>query len=277
MDEPLFHVKICGVTTPADARLAAEAGADAIGFNFVSGSPRRVDPDTAREAIAGLPAGVLPIGVFAGTAAAEILEIARHAGLRAVQLHGHLEEGPAFDPPDRCRELPGLDVIRAVRLAAPATRPPAQPPREQLPAGPGPRDAAHQPAAAAADSSRRRDPPAGDPLEGARRWLTEAVAAGRGPAMVIVDAGAAAGTPAGLLGGTGRLVDWGVLAAQAPLGPPVALAGGLTPENVARAIRAARVRAVDTASGVEESPGRKNPARMRAFVAAARAALHARH
>ncbi len=91
--------------------------------------------------------------------------------------------------------------------------------------------------------------------------------------MVLVDAGAPPATPAGLLGGTGRLVDWGALAAQAPMGLPLALAGGLNPENVAAAIRAAGVEAVDTASGVEEAPGRKNPALMKAFTDAARAAL----
>jgi phosphoribosylanthranilate isomerase len=47
----MFHIKICGVTTPADARLAAEAGADCIGLNFVAGSPRRIDPATVVDAV----------------------------------------------------------------------------------------------------------------------------------------------------------------------------------------------------------------------------------
>jgi len=236
MATPLFHVKICGITTAADARLAAEAGADAVGFNFVPGSPRQLDRDTASEAVAALPPDVLPVGVFAGMDADEILTIARHVGLRAIQLHGRLEKGPAADPPERCGQLRDLPVIRAVRLAEP-----------------GPSD--------------------GDRLAAARRWLAAAAAAGRSPAMVLVDAGAPPAAPAGLLGGTGRLVDWGALAAQAPLGLPLALAGGLNPENVAAAIRAAGVAAVDTASGVEEAPGRKNPALMKAFADAARAAL----
>ena len=50
-------------------------------------------------------------------------------------------------------------------------------------------------------------------------------------------------------------------------------AGGLTPDNVAEAIRVTGLRAVDTASGVESGPGRKDPAKVRAFVAAARRAL----
>lgn len=229
---PLFHVKICGVTTPADARLAADAGADAVGFNFVAGSPRRIDAAAAREAVAALPGDVLAVGVFAGTTAPEILEIVRSAGLAAVQLHGHLagDATAAVDPPERCRELLGVPVIRAVRI--------------------GP-----------------------DGLAAARGWLTAAAAAGRSPEMVIVDAGVAAATVAGQLGGTGHLVDWEAFAREAPLGVPAALAGGLLPANVAAAIRATGVPAVDTASGVESAPGRKDPDLVRAFVAAARAAL----
>jgi phosphoribosylanthranilate isomerase len=68
-------------------------------------------------------------------------------------------------------------------------------------------------------------------------------------------------------------VDWEALAREEPFGRPVALAGGLTPANVVRAVNTARAEAVDTASGVEAAPGRKDAALMRAFVAAARTAL----
>jgi phosphoribosylanthranilate isomerase len=227
----LFHVKVCGVTSAADARLAAEAGADAVGFNFVPGSPRAVSPEKAREAAAALPAGVLAVGVFAGMPADEMLAVARAAGLNAIQLHGHLDAtAEAADPPVRCHELAGLPVIRAVRMESGS-------------------------------------------LESARRWLAAAAAAGRTPEMLIVDAGVTAGTAAGLLGGTGHLVDWEALAREEHLGLPFALAGGLTPGNVAAAVRAARCGAVDTASGVEAAPGRKDPALVKAFVAAARDAL----
>lgn len=227
----LFHVKVCGVTSAADARLAAAAGADAVGFNFVPGSPRAVSPAAARAAAAELPAGVLAVGVFAGMPADEMLAIARAAGLGAIQLHGHLDEtAAAADPPGRCHELAGLPVIRAVRMKAGS-------------------------------------------LDTARRWLAAAAVAGRSPEMLIVDAGVPAGTAAGRLGGTGHVVDWQALADAEPLGLPFALAGGLTPANVAAAVRSARCKAVDTASGVEASPGRKDPGLMKAFVAAARDAL----
>jgi phosphoribosylanthranilate isomerase len=54
---------------------------------------------------------------------------------------------------------------------------------------------------------------------------------------------------------------------------PLGLAGGLTPENVAQAVEASGAVAVDAASGVESSPGRKDAGRVRAFVSAARVAL----
>ena len=68
-------------------------------------------------------------------------------------------------------------------------------------------------------------------------------------------------------GGSGRLADW-ELAKRLAAKYPVLLAGGLTPENVAEAILAVRPYAVDVASGVESSPGKKDPAKLRAFFAA---------
>jgi phosphoribosylanthranilate isomerase len=77
--------------------------------------------------------------------------------------------------------------------------------------------------------------------------------------------------PAPGYGGSGLTFDWS-LAAAAARRSTVLLAGGLTPANVAAAIRAVRPFAVDVASGVESSPGVKDPALLAAFVAAARAA-----
>jgi phosphoribosylanthranilate isomerase len=67
-----------------------------------------------------------------------------------------------------------------------------------------------------------------------------------------------------LPGGTGKTFDWS-LAREAQRYGTIILAGGLTPENVAEAIRIARPFAVDVASGVESSPGVKDPAKLRAF------------
>ena len=70
-----------------------------------------------------------------------------------------------------------------------------------------------------------------------------------------------------LIGGTGKTIDW-TLAREAKRFGPVVLAGGLTPENVGRAIREVRPFAVDVASGVESAPGKKDPDKLRAFFAA---------
>jgi phosphoribosylanthranilate isomerase len=70
--------------------------------------------------------------------------------------------------------------------------------------------------------------------------------------------------------GSGHVFDW-ALAEGAPLGMRVLLAGGLTPDNVAIAIRAVRPWGVDVSTGVEAGPGRKDPRKLKAFMEAARA------
>ncbi|HWW91918.1 MAG TPA: phosphoribosylanthranilate isomerase [Vicinamibacteria bacterium] len=81
-------VKICGITSPGDARLAVEAGADALGFVFWPGSPRRVDPETARRIGAGLPPFVWRVGVFVDADQETLAATADAAGLDLLQLHG---------------------------------------------------------------------------------------------------------------------------------------------------------------------------------------------
>jgi phosphoribosylanthranilate isomerase len=106
--------------------------------------------------------------------------------------------------------------------------------------------------------------------------VIKAFAAGTSPEVVraypcdaaLVDAPR---SPAGF-GGTGQVWDYAALAGQ-DLGHPVLLAGGLTPANVAGAIRAVRPWAVDTASGVESAPGIKDAAALAAFCAAAHGAV----
>ena len=71
--------------------------------------------------------------------------------------------------------------------------------------------------------------------------------------------------------GSGQVFDWR-LAEGAPDGTPLVLAGGLHPDNVAHAISLVHPWGVDVATGVESAPGRKDPAKLRAFVAAAKAA-----
>jgi phosphoribosylanthranilate isomerase len=90
------------------------------------------------------------------------------------------------------------------------------------------------------------------------------------PRLVLLDA-----CMQGRFGGTGQLADWPAARRYQDevAGPPMVLAGGLAPDNVAQAIRATGARAVDTASGVESAPGRKDAAAVTAFIRAARDAL----
>ena len=88
-------------------------------------------------------------------------------------------------------------------------------------------------------------------------------------ARYVIDAAAAPGQ----YGGTGTRADWSRAAAFAGQWPSM-LAGGLTPENVAEAIRQVRPLGVDVTSGVEARPGRKDPEQVRRFITAARAAAH---
>lgn len=76
----------------------------------------------------------------------------------------------------------------------------------------------------------------------------------------------------GAHGGTGARFDWNLATAAKRHGKPIILAGGLTPENVAAAVKTVRPYAVDVSSGVESSPGRKDAAKVAAFIHAAKAA-----
>ncbi len=101
-------------------------------------------------------------------------------------------------------------------------------------------------------------------------YLRTCRTAGQLPAAILVDA-----YVEGQEGGTGQTAPWDLLAGYRP-GVPLILAGGLTPENVGEAIRIVRPDGVDVASGVESAPGKKDPDKVRRFVAAAREAAAGR-
>jgi phosphoribosylanthranilate isomerase len=107
----MVQVKICGITNLEDALGAVEAGADALGFNFYTRSPRYIRPQDARRIIVQLPQSVLTVGVCVNEAAPDIVaSIASESGVGAVQLHG--DEAPAY-----CRALKKLYVIKALRVS----------------------------------------------------------------------------------------------------------------------------------------------------------------
>jgi phosphoribosylanthranilate isomerase len=102
------RIKICGVTNANDARACVELGADMIGFNFYSASPRYIEPTIVREIVNALPPRTCAVGVFVDADPAEIRKLAKTAGLRCVQLHGCATS-------DSCNELAReFRVIRAL-------------------------------------------------------------------------------------------------------------------------------------------------------------------
>jgi phosphoribosylanthranilate isomerase len=217
-----FRVKICGITSVADAEAAVEAGADAIGLNFFSGSRRHIQIAEAQRISAALRSETHRVAVFVNASAEEIRQIGRDVSIHLIQLHG--DEPPAF-----LGQLNrDFDIIRARRLDDRGT------------------------AAIAEDIKACCEQ------------------AGMGPDAILVDAAAV-----GQFGGTGHTLDWKQLADHRAWSGtyPLILAGGLTPENVAEAIRIVRPQAVDVASGVESSQGKKDRAKLRDFIAAARAAF----
>jgi phosphoribosylanthranilate isomerase len=216
---PLW-IKICANTSLEDALLAAEAGADAVGFVFAP-SPRRVTAKHVAGIVARLPATIEKIGVFVDAAGEEIEAAVLACGLTGVQLHFDAEaELPARL---RARLGPELRILRVVHFDEGA------------------------PEQAANYSS--------DPhVDG-----------------LLVDS-----RTASAVGGTGVAFNW--LAARdtifrdAGARTRMIAAGGLNAANVAAAIATLRPWGVDVASGVEAAPGLKEPEKVRAFIARARAA-----
>jgi phosphoribosylanthranilate isomerase len=103
-------VKICGITRPADARAAAEAGADAIGLVFYPPSPRFLSVERALEIREALPPFVQTVALFVNPDAALVAQVIGRVRPAMLQFHG--EETPRF-----CGEF-GLPYIKACRVAA---------------------------------------------------------------------------------------------------------------------------------------------------------------
>jgi phosphoribosylanthranilate isomerase len=104
----VIRVKICGLTRLEDALVAAESGADALGFVFYPQSPRCVKPAAVAEIVRRLPPYVTAVGVFANQPEPEVRRIVEACGLDLVQLQGD-------EPPDYCREF-GARAVKAIRV-----------------------------------------------------------------------------------------------------------------------------------------------------------------
>lgn len=105
-------IKICGITNLQDAQLAAEAGADAVGFVFAADSPRRMTVASVAAITAALPASLLKVGVFVNADPADMLAAVQAAGLDVLQLHGE-------EPADLARHLAPAKLWKALHLFQP--------------------------------------------------------------------------------------------------------------------------------------------------------------
>lgn len=101
-----MRIKVCGVTRPQDAHLAAKLGAWAVSMIFVPNTPRYLTPSKARRVRAAIPQGVLAIGVFQHVAAEELRRVVKELRLDAVQIYGTVPRGI------------GVRVIQVVTLDA---------------------------------------------------------------------------------------------------------------------------------------------------------------
>lgn len=100
-------VKICGITSLKDAKIAVNYGASAIGLIFFQGSPRYVDPGKVKNWILDIPKNVKKVGVFVNEKIENIHSIVRDLNLDFIQLHGH-------ESPDYCAQMikPVIKVFR---------------------------------------------------------------------------------------------------------------------------------------------------------------------
>lgn len=106
---PLFQIKVCGITQVADARAALDAGADAIGLNFYARSPRFVATDAARTIAANVGQRLCVVGVFVNADVQTMLDTMNAVPLDAIQLHGD-------EPPELLAQLRGVPLVRALRV-----------------------------------------------------------------------------------------------------------------------------------------------------------------
>lgn len=108
MNRSRTRVKICGITEAAHARVAADAGADAIGLVFYPASPRRIDAGAAAAIAHSLPPFVVSVGLFVNAPPEEVRSILAVVSLDLLQFHG--DESPEY-----CASF-GRAFVRAVRM-----------------------------------------------------------------------------------------------------------------------------------------------------------------
>jgi phosphoribosylanthranilate isomerase len=104
-------VKICGITNLEDARVAVEAGADALGFVFYEKSPRKANVETTRGIISELPESVEKVGVFVDDEPDHIREIVSLTGLTTIQLQGRRALDTVWNGARSAKEIVGVSKL----------------------------------------------------------------------------------------------------------------------------------------------------------------------
>jgi phosphoribosylanthranilate isomerase len=204
--------KICGLNHPAAVAAAVAGGASHLGFNFYPPSPRSIDPLKAASLAAGVPAGIVKVGLFVDASDEEIARTLAEAKLDMLQLHGD-------ETPRRVKDVRrkfGKPVMKALRVASAA------------------------------------DIAAADEYLPVVDWL-------------LFDAKPPPEMTNALPGGNAISFDWSLIAGRS-WPKPWMLSGGLNAGNLVDAVHTTRAQTVDVASGVEDSPGRKSPDKIAAFL-----------
>lgn len=105
-----IKLKVCGITSPEDARAAVDCGAEFLGFNFYRKSPRYISPEAAKAIIEQLPRQIISVGIFVNEAQPQdVIEILQASGAQMAQLHG--DESSEY-----CSAVGAERVIKALRV-----------------------------------------------------------------------------------------------------------------------------------------------------------------
>lgn len=198
----MTKVKICGITNIEDATLAANLGADALGFVFYKDSPRYIQKDAAKEIIRELPPFVSSVGVFVNEKEDRVREISSDCRLDILQFHGN--ESPYF-----CSHF-DKKVIKAFSI------------------------------------NNRKD---------------LAIISSYQVSAVLLDT-----YYEDICGGGGKAFNWELASEAKRFASRVILAGGLSPDNVMKAIQKVEPYGVDVSSGVEFKPGKKDHVKLEKFI-----------
>lgn len=228
----MTNVKICGITNYEDAFAATEAGADLLGFIFYEPSPRYVKPDTVKEIVAGIRSQVSTASRYASPLFVGVFVNASRETVAHILDYCQLDAVQLHG--DEPVEFVNYFKPRAFKALRPESAEQANILVQKYAQSPGTVTSGRE------DISNYKLP------------------------SLLIDA-----YHPTLYGGTGHVTDW-TMAADIARQQPIMLAGSLTLDNVAEAIRAVQPWGVDVSSGVEIEKGKKDQTKVKEFVKVAK-------